>query len=234
MRKLLTVDEFRSAKDGERLDATIMRVAAADPEDAGDRKLRFVFSDGSVDRMGDSINPDGWDTADPSWPTRWRCGPMTARRRRSAAPPMSGRRRQADGRHRVHAGRYLGLRGFDLPHGQGRLHQGRQRRFHSAGMEVRPGQQASFGIDFLKQELLEISVCPVPCNPNALAGGQVAGHRHRSAARMGLEAARRRRPSAGAAQPARGDFPPGQDAAYRAAEVSGEVRSPGLEGWRGH
>jgi hypothetical protein len=32
-----------------------------------------------------------------------------------------------------------------------------------------------YGIDFLKQTLLEISVCPVPCNPNALAEAKSAG-----------------------------------------------------------
>ena len=32
-----------------------------------------------------------------------------------------------------------------------------------------------FGIDFKKQELLEISVCPVPCNPNALQEAKSAG-----------------------------------------------------------
>jgi hypothetical protein len=32
-----------------------------------------------------------------------------------------------------------------------------------------------FGIDFTKQELLEISVCPVPCNPNALQEAKAQG-----------------------------------------------------------
>jgi hypothetical protein len=32
-----------------------------------------------------------------------------------------------------------------------------------------------FGIDFTKQELLEISVCPVPCNPNALQEAKSQG-----------------------------------------------------------
>ena len=64
-RKLLTVDEFRSsAKDGARPDCALTRVAVADPEAAADsRKIRFVFSDATVDRSGDSIDPNGWETS---------------------------------------------------------------------------------------------------------------------------------------------------------------------------
>src|SRR5262249_4834708 len=64
-RKLLTVDEFRaSAKDGARPDATVLRLAVAEPEAVAgsERKRRFVFSDGTVDRAGDSIDPAGWET----------------------------------------------------------------------------------------------------------------------------------------------------------------------------
>jgi len=38
-----------------------------------------------------------------------------------------------------------------------------------------PDGDRPFGIDFTKQELLEISVCPVPCNPNALQEAKANG-----------------------------------------------------------
>src|ERR1700722_15005282 len=64
-RKLLTIDEFRdSAKAGKRPEGTVVRLATADPEvdaDQSSRTIRFVFSDGTVDRAGDSIDPNGWE-----------------------------------------------------------------------------------------------------------------------------------------------------------------------------
>jgi hypothetical protein len=62
MTNLLTVDEFRSsAKDGAAPAGTVFRFAVTDPEAIADsRKVRFVFSDGTVDRSGDSIDPAGW------------------------------------------------------------------------------------------------------------------------------------------------------------------------------
>src|SRR5690348_11568919 len=66
-RKLLTIDEFRASaqQEGERPEGTVLRLAVAEPEVAADdsRKIRFVFSDGTVDRAGDRIDPAGWQTA---------------------------------------------------------------------------------------------------------------------------------------------------------------------------
>lgn len=175
MRKLLTVDEFRSAKDGERLDATIMRVAAADPEDAGDRKLRFVFSDGSVDRMGDSINPDGWDTAD------FMANPVALWAHDSSSPPIG----RASNVMPV-AGKLKGDIEFmpaDISAFADSIYRMAKAGFIKAvsvgfiPLEWKFVQDSKrpWGIDFLKQSLLEISVCPVPCNPNALAEAKSQG-----------------------------------------------------------
>src|SRR5689334_16338680 len=63
-RKLLTIDEFRaSAKEGARPEGIVTRLAVADPEVAADdtRKIRFCFSDATIDRAGDSIDPKGWE-----------------------------------------------------------------------------------------------------------------------------------------------------------------------------
>src|SRR5665811_390177 len=63
-RKLLTIDEFRSsAKDGAKPEGAVFRVAVADPVASTDsRNVRFVFSDSSIDRSGDSIDQAGWKT----------------------------------------------------------------------------------------------------------------------------------------------------------------------------
>src|ERR1700730_7574412 len=61
-RKLLTVDEFRaSAKTGTKPEGMVFRVAVGDPVADEGRKIRFLFSDGTVDRSGDSIDPKGWE-----------------------------------------------------------------------------------------------------------------------------------------------------------------------------
>ena len=65
-KKLLTVEDFRaSAKDGgEPPDAMVVCAAPGSAEAIPDsRRVKFVFSDGSVDRAGDSIDAKGWQLA---------------------------------------------------------------------------------------------------------------------------------------------------------------------------
>src|SRR5690242_18857547 len=66
MRKLLTTEEFRTfARDGVTPDPTRGRPGpATDPlaPSGAERKDRFVFSDGGIDRAGDAIDPEGWVT----------------------------------------------------------------------------------------------------------------------------------------------------------------------------
>src|SRR5258708_7334722 len=64
-RKLLTTEDFKnSAKGGTRPDAVVYRLATSEAEVVADaaRTLRFVFSDDTIDRMGDRIMQDGWET----------------------------------------------------------------------------------------------------------------------------------------------------------------------------
>src|SRR5712664_2951375 len=83
-RKLLTIDEFRaSAKDGARPEGAVFRVAVADPvAQADSRKVRFVFSDASVDRSGDSIDQAGWKT------DAYRDNPVALWAHNSSEPPI--------------------------------------------------------------------------------------------------------------------------------------------------
>src|SRR4051794_37403337 len=50
--------------------------------DDGSRRVRFCFSDGSTDRMGDTIAPDGWDTSD------YKANPVALWAHDSSAPPI--------------------------------------------------------------------------------------------------------------------------------------------------
>lgn len=178
-RKLLTIDEFRaSAKNGgARPEGTVVRVSVAVPEAGtdGSRKVRFVFSDGTVDRAGDSIDPAGWEIAG------FLDNPVALWAHDSFAPPIgrasnvgpSGNRLMgdiefmaaeisafADSIYRmVKAGFVKAVSVGFIP-----------LEYSFVNTNDRP-----FGINFSKQELLEISVCPVPCNPNALQEAKALG-----------------------------------------------------------
>ena len=64
---LIGIDAFRAAVRAKRKpEGGVFHVLSGEPKayDDGSRRVRFVFSDGSVDRMGDTIAADGWDLAD--------------------------------------------------------------------------------------------------------------------------------------------------------------------------
>jgi HK97 family phage prohead protease len=177
MRKLLTVDEFRgAAKDGARPDAAVMRVAVSDPQPAAnERTIRFVFSDATVDRSGDSIDPAGWQI------DSFMENPVALWAHDSFSPPI-GRASNVGNT----GGKLMGDIEFmeaDISPFADSIY-----RMIGAGFirAVSVGfipleysfvndQNRPFGIDFKKQELLEISVCPIPCNPNALQDAKSMG-----------------------------------------------------------
>src|SRR5690348_13219539 len=62
--KLIAIEQFRAAaRAGEKSPGHVYRLATGDPSNVAgkSRTKRFVFSDGSVDRAGDSIDPNGWE-----------------------------------------------------------------------------------------------------------------------------------------------------------------------------
>lgn len=176
-RKLLSIDEFRaSAKDGVRLEGAVFRVAVADPVAVDDtRNVRFVFSDASIDRSGDSINQDGWKT------DAYKDNPVALWAHDSSSPPI-GRSSNVG----IAGGKLMGDIEFmsaDISPFADSIY-----RMVTAGFvkAVSVGfipleysfsndKNRPYGIDFTKQELLEISVCPVPCNPNALQEAKALG-----------------------------------------------------------
>jgi HK97 family phage prohead protease len=143
------------------------RQSAAPPP--ADDPLEFVMSDGSVDRMGDVIEPDGWRLDnfrknpvalfghEPSFPIgRWRDvgvrrGKLTGRL--DLMEPVSERLRE------IHAAVNGGvLRAVSVG-------------FHSEAAEPMKGG----GLRFTEAELVECSLVAVPANPNALAIAKALG-----------------------------------------------------------
>jgi phage head maturation protease len=144
--------------------------------DDDNRIVRFVFSDGSTDRMNDRINPDGWSLGN------YRANPVVLFAHNSEAPPI-GRARNvhsdgtrllgdvefmppeisefADSIYKMVRGGYLksGSVGF-LPGS-----------YRFADDESRP-----YGIDFTSgHELLEFSIVPIPALPTALIDAAAKG-----------------------------------------------------------
>jgi HK97 family phage prohead protease len=119
--------------------------------------------------MNDTIAAAGWDLTDFS------ANPVALWAHDSSAPPIGGARNVG-----VEGDRLLGDIEFAPPETYAfadtiyRLVLGKFLRAVSVGFMptryafVENDPERGFGIDFLEQSLLEISVCPVPANPNAL------------------------------------------------------------------
>lgn len=141
----------------------------------GARTLRFVFSDGSVDRYGDTIDPAGWDLDD------YRRNNVALWAHDSSLPPIGrglnvsqvGNRLMgdiefaeaelnpfADTIYRMYEGGFLSAVsvGF-MP-----------LEWNFVNDPDRP-----YGIEFKRQTLMEISCVPVPALPSALIEARVAG-----------------------------------------------------------
>lgn len=177
-RKLLTVDEFRSAaRTGARPDGTVLRLTSADPVAAADgsRRVRFTFSDGTIDRAGDSIDPKGWVL------DNFNKNPVILWAHDSWSPPI-GRGVDVSA-----AGDALvGDVDFMPPEINGfadtvyRMVKAGYIKAGSVGFlplewTFVNDKDRPYGINFEKQELLEFSICPVPCNPNALQEARSKG-----------------------------------------------------------
>jgi HK97 family phage prohead protease len=172
MTVLMSAHQFRRELRAKRKPVGgVYRVSVAQPLPVAgaERTLRFCFSDGSVDRMNDTIAAAGWDLTDFS------ANPVALWAHDSSAPPIGGARNVG-----VEGDRLLGDIEFAPPETYAfadtiyRLVLGKFLRAVSVGFLptryafVENDPERGFGIDFLEQALLEISVCPVPANPNAL------------------------------------------------------------------
>jgi len=172
MTALMSADQFRGELRAKRKPVGgVFRVSVAPPVpvDGAQRTLRFCFSDNSVDRMNDTIAAAGWDLSD------FLANPVALWAHDSSAPPIGGARNVG-----IEGDRLLGDIEFAPPETYAfadtiyRLVLGKFLRAVSVGFMptrysfVENDPERGFGIDFLEQSLLEISVCPVPANPNAL------------------------------------------------------------------
>ena len=153
-----------------------------------DRTLSFVFSDDSVDRYGDTIDARGWQLDD------FKNNPVALFGHDATKPEsVVGRAKNV----RVQGNKLLGDIEFadvDVNQTADVVYKMTKAGFLktvSVGFQPvewvfskdksRPG-----GVDFKKQTLLEISIVPLPANPNALIQAKAAGV---ELERLGLKAA---------------------------------------------
>lgn len=178
MPQFITLEAFRKEVAAKRKpDAAVQRLSTLPSMsvDGETRTRRFCFSDGTVDRMGDRINPDGWELGD------FLANPVALWAHDSNAPPI-GRAKNVGPEN----GRLMGDIEFIPPETYAfgdtiyRMYEGGYLRAVSVGFNPLEysfveDKNRPWGIDFKRQELLEISACPIPANPNALAEARAKG-----------------------------------------------------------
>jgi HK97 family phage prohead protease len=151
--------------------STLGRVATkAEQDDAGARTIRFVFSDGSVDRAGDTINPAGWALAS------FKANPVALWAHDSGAPPI-GRVPAvwSDGTRLMGDIEFAAPEVYEFSDTVYRLVKAGYINAVSVGFLPLDYKWVGDGYAFETQELLEISVVPVPCNSNALVQARAKG-----------------------------------------------------------
>ncbi len=145
------------------------------PIEGANRTLRFVFSDGGIDRYGDRIDPAGWQLAN------YKVNPVVLFGHDATQPPIG--RASAVG---VVGGRLMGSIEFmpeaisPLAESLFQMCKGGFLNAVSVGfLPIEFGYSTdktrSGGIDFKRQELLEVSLVPIPALPTALIEARAAG-----------------------------------------------------------
>lgn len=179
--KMISIDEFRAqVKSGKRRASTAVRFVGAQQEvqpSANERTVTFVFSDNSVDRYGDTIDARGWVL------DNYKSNPVALFGHDSGSVEnVIGRAHNV----RIEGQRLIGdiefMEASVNPTAEAvyQMVKGGFLKTVSVGFaplewtltkdKTRPG-----GVDFKKQELLEISIVPIPANPNALQQAKAAG-----------------------------------------------------------
>lgn len=182
MTSLISLDQLRKQAKGKPhprvpADTGLFRASIGEAKEVGDkaRTFRFVFSDGSVDRMGDTISPDGWNLHD------FVKNPVALFAHDSSSPPI-GRASNL----MVEDGKLKGDIEFApadvYPFAETiyRMVAGGWLNAVSVGFQPKEydwadDEDREWGLDFKRQDLLEISIVPVPALPSALIEARAKG-----------------------------------------------------------
>jgi len=178
-KKLITEQEFRdAAKAGKPDDDVQLRKAFVVETKAvsdADRTIDFVISTDTVDRYGDTIAVDGWQLGN------YRKNPVVLWAHDSSMMPVAKafNVRIEDGKLKARAefmtADISGFADSVFKAIKGGFLNAVSVGFIPVKYAFSEDDGRTFGIDFLEQELLEFSVCPVPANPEALVEAKSAG-----------------------------------------------------------
>jgi len=175
---LLSADDFRAAaKDGGQADGMIFRFSTGDAQEVegAARTKRFVFSDATVDHSKDSIDPKGWGLS------IFNKNPVALFSHMSWEPPI-GRASNVSVINDQLVGdiEFASAEVYPLADTIFRLVDAGFLRAVSVGFMPKEwawstDKERPYGINFTKQELLEISCCSIPANPSALIEARSMG-----------------------------------------------------------
>jgi HK97 family phage prohead protease len=178
--ELLTADAFRvAAKDGAQPDCRLLRSMPGEPEQdlSNPNTFRFTCSDESEDLVSDVIKQSGWMNL-PEFEEKNGVGLWA---HDSSEPPIGRWKNIA-----VIAGKLKGdlefipeeiypFAGMLAKMVKGGFLNAVSVGFAPVEWEYSKDKKRPNGMNFLKQKLLEISLCPVPCNQNAIIDARSAG-----------------------------------------------------------
>jgi HK97 family phage prohead protease len=182
--KYLSQSDFHDlASRGAASGAVVERLGSvARAADNSSRVITFCFSDGSVDRVGDTINPHGWQLSG------FKANPVCLWAHLSSEPPI-GRvlRTYVSGERLMGDIEFASAEVYPFADQVYKLVANRFINSVSVGFQpieckFSDDDTRGFGVDFIRQELLEISVVPVPANANALVQASVKALAVRGAA----------------------------------------------------
>lgn len=196
--------------------------------DPTSREVRVVVSDESVDRYGDIIRVSGWDLK------HFKKNPVLLWAHDSRSPPIGtvpeiGKEMDGGAPQLVATAKLLPEGTYDFADLIGRILEADALRATSVGFlptkEPKPiiDKEAEFvsGFEFVGQELLELSIVPVPANPAALALAKGLSLDARDIYRVFVDPSQRLQKKR-TKQPPRvddDDAPPRDDARMQAARV---------------
>jgi HK97 family phage prohead protease len=177
MKIALSVDQLRaSLQAGSEIStATVRESFETEVKTGGERTLVFTISTASVDRMGDTINVNGWKLDE------YKKNPVVLWAHDSSSLPLARANRVwIDGEK-------LKAEAEFTPPGVARFNDTVFELYRTGFMKatsvgfaplkysLSDDPKRRSGIDFLEQNLLEFSCCTVPANPEALMDAKSAG-----------------------------------------------------------
>jgi HK97 family phage prohead protease len=169
MRKFVDRQRFRELAERGDAAGVAVQLPASVLRAGGDDLVRFVLSDGTVDRMGDRIDPDGWNL------TAYRKNPVVLWAHDALAPPIGRLHNIAsDGTRLIGDVEFAAAEIYPFAATICRMVKTGYINAGSVGFlpieySLAKDRDRPLGIDFHQQELLEFSIVPVPANQNALA-----------------------------------------------------------------